>query len=114
MFEKAGEFVPILKDAKMKGLKTQESDRFRKYLAIVESEAEKLDSIFFLDAGDGNDFKTETMEGEELMGWLIPNDKVAEFESLWLNDKVDDSWTDFFGWAIWELTEGAVRVHFEL
>ena len=97
----------------MKGLRTQESDSFQRYFAIVESEAEKLDSVFFLDAGDGNDFKTETMEGEELMGWLVPNDKVAEFEPLWLNDKVDDSWIDFFCWAIWELAEGTVRVHFE-
>lgn len=94
------------------GLKTQESDKFKLFFQIVQQTAAKNNCVFFLDAGDGRDFETETLEGEDLMGWLIPREKVSEFEPLWKEDAVSDEWTDFFTWAIWSNDNG-LTVKFE-
>ena len=86
----------------MKGLRKQETDKFNKFFSIVQDTAEKKDSVFFLDAGDGRDFTTDTLEGEDLMGWLIPKDKLSDFEKEWETGDVSDDWSDFYKWAIWE------------
>lgn len=69
--------------------------------------------MFFADAGDGNDFVTPTMEGENVMGWLIPSDKVKEFEPLWKGNEVDDTWSDFFKWAVWSMSGDKITIEFE-
>lgn len=97
----------------MLGLRTQETDKFNRFFALIQKEAEKQNSIFFADAGDGNDFETPTMEGEEMMGWLIPKEKAIEFEPLWKKSKVDDSWTDFFTWAVWSRNGDTITIKFE-
>ncbi len=97
----------------MRGLRTQESAKFNTFFALVQDEAKKRDALFFADAGDGNDFETSTMEGENLMGWLIPNDKVKEFEPVWKSGDVDDDWTDFFVWAVWSEVDGRIAIRFE-
>jgi hypothetical protein len=86
----------------MKGLRTQETDKFNKFFSIVQDTAKKEGCVFFLDAGDGRDFTTDTLEGEDLMGWLIPNDKLSDFEKEWETGDVSDDWSDFYVWAIWE------------
>ena len=96
----------------MQGLRTQENDKFCRYFAIVQAEAEERDAVFFLEAGDGNDYETDLLECEELMGWLIPNSKIQEFEPLWRAYRVDDDWTEYFLWAEWYLEDGTVRVRF--
>lgn len=98
----------------MQGLRTQETEKFNKFFALIQSEAEKQKAVFFADAGDGNDFETATMEGENMMGWLIPKAKVEEFQPLWKRSKVDEEWADFFGWAIWEKDEDNIAIHFEI
>ena len=70
----------------MKGLRTQENDKFIKFFEIVQEEAAKLDSVFFLDCGQGNLFENSQMECEGLCGWLIPKENVKEFESLFVNN----------------------------
>ena len=89
----------------MLGLKTQESEKFEKFFNIVQNSAKKQNCVFFLYAGDGNEFETEKLEGEDLMGWLIPKDKSSEFENEWKNNTVSDDWTDFFVWALWNDAE---------
>lgn len=96
----------------MLGLKTQESNKFKKFFNLVQKTAERNGCVFFLDAGDGRDFENETLEGEDLMGWLIPLEKVAEFEQLWKDDDVSDDWTDFFVWAVWN-NDKELTVKFE-
>ena len=86
----------------MQGLKTQESNKFINFFTIVQETASKQNCVFFLFAGDGRDFETETLEGEDLMGWLIPNSKVADFEKIWKSGEITDEWSKFFTFAIWE------------
>lgn len=97
----------------MLGLRTHESEKFNKFFALIQQEAEKRNAVFFADAGDGNDFETPTMEGEDMMGWLIPRDKVDEFKLLWKESRVDGSWTDFFTWALWSNDGNAIQIRFE-
>lgn len=97
----------------MQGLRTQESAKFNKFFELIQTEAKRKNSVFFADAGDGNDFETPTMEGENMMGWLIPADKAPEFEPLWASSKVDDTWTDFFKWAVWSGTGDNITIKFE-
>ena len=97
----------------MRGLRTQESDKFNLFFALIQDEAKKRDAVFFADAGDGNDFETAEMEGENMMGWLIPNDRVKEFEPIWKSNDVDDDWTDFFTRAIWRDEDGEIKIAFE-
>jgi len=61
------------------GLRTSESIRFERYFSIVQASAQKMNCVFFLDAGDGQEFETELLEGEDLMGWLIPMERVSAF-----------------------------------
>lgn len=86
----------------MKGLRTKENEKFLRFFAIVQKEAEKNQSVFFLDSGDGREFETDTLEGEDLMGWLIPLEKVSAFEKEWEKNNVSDEWSEFFCWVIWE------------
>jgi len=97
----------------MVGLRTQESDKFNRFFALIQTEAGKKNSVFFADAGDGNEFATSTMEGEVMMGWLVPKEKAEDFEPLWEKDSVDDSWSDFFTWAVWTKDGESIHVHFE-
>ena len=96
----------------MRGLRTQETDKFIRFFTVVQAEAKKHGAVFFADAGDGNDFETPEMECENMMGWLIPTARVEEFEPLWASAAVDDSWTEFFVWAVWSFANGAVKVMF--
>ena len=89
----------------MQGLRKQETSKFETFFSIVQDAAAKKNSIFFLDAGDGRDFETDTLEGEDLMGWLIPKEKVSAFEKEWQGGDVSDDWSDFYVLAIWENTE---------
>ena len=97
----------------MKGLRTQEGEKFNHFFALIQTEAEKQHAVFFADAGDGNPFETPTMEGEEMMGWLIPFEKAEEFTGFWENGKVEDDWSDFYTWAVWERNGNEIKVHFE-
>lgn len=97
----------------MQGLRTHESDKFNRFFALIQAAAKKQDSVFFADAGDGNDFETAEFEGENMMGWLIPSEKANEFESLWENSAVDDTWSDFYLWAVWSLDGSNIKIQFE-
>ncbi len=86
----------------MQGLRTQETNKFEKFFAIVQDAARKKNCVFFLDSGDGREFETDSLEGEDLMGWLIPSDKATEFTKEWETGDVSDEWSDFYVWATWE------------
>ena len=97
----------------MLGLRKQEDEKFNTFFLIVQAEAQKQDKVFYADAGDGNEFETATMEGENIMGWLIPKEKAQKFEQLWKSSKVDDTWSEFYKWAIWTEEEGNIIIKFE-
>lgn len=46
----------------MRGLRTHEGDKFEAFFALVQQEATKRHSVFFLDCGEGHEFFREDME----------------------------------------------------
>ena len=85
----------------MRGLKTQESEKFNNFFTIVQNAAKKKNAVFFLEAGDGRDFETNDIEGEDLQGWLIPRERAILFETKWRNNSVNGEWEEFFCFAVW-------------
>lgn len=96
----------------MRGLRTQEGEKFEKFFDIVQQKASQSESVFFLDAGEGNDFETETMEGENLRGWLIPKHQAAAFDKLFKDFEIGDEWLDLMCWAEWEQQNDIISVKF--
>lgn len=97
----------------MQGLRTQESSRFVDFFQTVQNLAKRHNKVFFLDAGLGHSFKTETYEGENLQGWLIPMEKADLFEREFLEFKNGEEWDDFFAFLEWKEAEGDIVVFFE-
>ena len=97
----------------MKGLRTQETSKFRKFFKIVQESAKEKGCVFFLEAGDGRDIETSEFEGEDLSGWLVPIDKANEFEPEWLVDDIDEKWLDYFCFAEWEYQDKVVTIEFK-
>jgi len=98
----------------MKGLRKQESLKFERYFEIVQSTAFAQECVFFLDAGGGRDFENEAMEGEDIVGWLVPMKEVDEFERCWEKDSVwqEEKWQNMYCWAIWH-DDGDLTIKFE-
>lgn len=86
----------------MRGLRTPEGNKFEAFFKRVQTEAQKQHSVFFLDCGEGNDFATDGIEGEDLRGWLIPNAQADAFEKEWSKGEPDEKWENRIAWAIWK------------
>ena len=98
----------------MQELRTQENDKFLRFVELVRSFAAKQGCVFFVDCGEGRDFETETMEGEDLSGWLIPQNKVTEdFHKAFAEAKVPEEWDDFLRIAVWNNVNGKINITFE-
>jgi hypothetical protein len=100
----------------MRGIKSQKSDRFYRFFQLIQDEAARQNAVFFVFAGEGNDIDLPELEGEDMSGWLIPQDRVAEFEPAWTKDhsmSALEQWSDFFTWAVWEEHGGTVTISFE-
>lgn len=80
----------------MQGLRTQENSKFEIFFSAVQDAAKKDGKIFFLDAGDGNEFINGEMEGEDLLGWLVPEKQVGEFEVAFKEFADLSAWDDFY------------------
>lgn len=96
----------------MQGLRTQESDKFNKFWELVQATAKSKEMFFFADCGEGHDFETDDMEGEDFCGWLIPLSQVSEFEPGWSKRAVSDEWIDNMVWAEWSNNNGKISVEF--
>lgn len=96
----------------MLGLRTQESSKFNAFFELVQKKASERNCVFFLDSGDGNEFENESMEGEDLQGWLVPKTKADEFEKVWKANSEDDEWVDCFCWAEWIIKRGNIDIMF--
>ena len=87
---------------------------FVPFFNLVQKTAAEQNKVFFLDAGEGRDFETADMEGEDLSGWLIEKSQITVFEPQWLEgwDAIDDSFSDDFVMAKWHLDGDKVSGRF--
>ena len=91
----------------MRGLIVPEGEKFERFFALVQQEAAKQNAVFFLECGEGHDFYTDEMEGEDLRGWLIPNELADKFEEEWSSSAPGEEWMDYIKWAEWSGSENA-------
>lgn len=85
----------------MRGLKTQEGNKFNAFFTLVQEEAKKKHSVFFLECGEGHELNGDAIEGEDLRGWLIPEEDADRFEAEWMNGEPAEEWENRISWAIW-------------
>lgn len=97
----------------MQGLRTQESEKFNRFWTLVQEKAASLGCIFFAENGEGRDFETQTMEGEDFCGWLIPKKDAGGFEPAWLAGKVSDDWLEWLRWLKWKRSGDNISVEFK-
>ena len=97
----------------MRELRTQENEKFGRFFEIVREEANRLGGIFFVDCGEGNEFFSDSMEGENLSGWLIPKEDADAFETEFTENNVSDRWDDFMKFLRWKKKGDRVSVEFE-
>lgn len=86
----------------MRELRTQESDKFRRFFQLVREKADEEKSIFFVDCGEGRPFESDEMEGEDLSGWMIPKDRAEDFQKEFDANDVSEEWDDFMKFVKWE------------
>ena len=97
----------------MRELRTQEENNFIKFFEIVRAEAKKRDCVFFLDCGEGREIITDDMEGEDLSGWLIPENKADSFQKEFVAWDVSEKWNDNVVFAIWKKEKNGISITFE-
>lgn len=71
-----------------------------------------MHSVFFLASGDGRDLIKDDLEGEDLQGWLIPDEKVKMFEPLFNGHQENEDWDEFFCFAEWTENNGKIKIKF--
>ena len=97
----------------MRGLRKREGRKFEKFFSLVQQEAEKQNAVFFLENGEGNEFETDDIEGEDLCGWLIPKQSAEKFEEVWYNDENLEEWSEFICFAFWKGDKENPKIIFE-
>lgn len=96
----------------MRGLRTQENTKFKNFFSLVQQKAYENKKVFFLDSGQGNEFSTDTIEGEDLCGWLIPEKDVSVFEKKWKAFKALDEWEDYFVYVDVSYVDEVLKIQF--
>ncbi len=98
----------------MLGLRTQENSKFLKFWNIVQEKAREHNKTFFLDCGEGNVYENQEIECENLSGWLIPDDKLEDFQKIFTtNSSISDEWENTITFVSWSLKNGNIIVEFE-
>ena len=95
----------------MRGLKYPESEKFENYFTMVQATMYKNNCVFFLDAGDGNEFETEALEGENLVGWAISELYADEFEAKWLAGEDLSAYDDHYYLVEWGGNPKHLKIH---
>ena len=104
-----------MQELKPQGLRTQENNKFLNFWKIVQEEASRHDSIFFLDSGEGNEIETEDINAEDLSGWLIPKNQAAEFDIIFQSfnsDAISKKFDNYYMIASWTQAKDSITVTF--
>ena len=102
----------------MRGLCTPESGKFKDFFERAgQRTARNQGAVFFLQCGEGRDFKCGDLEGMDLFGWLVPEAEADEFEAMWERNPNDfealSAWNDMLCFAEWEMADGKIEIQFK-
>ena len=78
----------------------------------VQKAAQNENSSFYLNCGEGREFETPEMKGEDLSGWLIPENKESSFSKEYSSGNIDDKWDNYYVFAIWHKNGNDVSIEF--
>ena len=98
----------------MEGLRTPENAKFLVFFRLVQKAAGHLGKIFFLDCGEGHPFEDETIECEDLSGWLVPQEEADEFGKIFYAEKeIPAKWDSCGTFVSWEIINGQIAIFFD-
>lgn len=100
-------------DYSVPGLRTRENKMFTKYFNLVQLQAKKKGMTFFLDCAEGAETLFDDMEVVDVSGWLVPDNKIIEFERIWKSFEEDDEWVDYYCFAEPVIVDKKVIVDFK-
>lgn len=87
----------------MRELRTEENEKFEHFFTFVRNAAAAQGAVFFVDCGEGRELLTDTLDGEDLSGWLIPQRDADRFQTEFDAGDVSGQWDDFMRIAVWSL-----------
>ncbi|SFE13462.1 hypothetical protein SAMN02910327_00413 [Peptostreptococcaceae bacterium pGA-8] len=97
----------------MKGLRTKEGSKFEKFFEEVQKEAEKQNSVFFLNFGECKDIEFKDMVVDDLFGWLIPNRFAPQFKKAFEKNDILKTFDEFLIWCIPEIKNNELTITFK-
>ena len=98
----------------MVGLRTHENSKFIAFFRLVQKAADSMGKVFFLDCGEGNQFEDETIECEDLSGWLVGKEEAEEFGKVFdANEEIPEKWDDCGTFVSWKFINGQFEISFE-
>ena len=83
------------------------------FIELVNTAALQRGCEFFVSNGEGRDFETDNLIGEDLFGWLIPVEQVSAFQKEFETNTISDRWTDHMRFAIWHKTDDFITIDFK-
>lgn len=93
-------------------LNSQE-EKFERFWTLIQEQAGKENSKFFMDCGEGREIETDEISGEDISGWLIPMSQVLEFEKEWRKEESKlDAWDDRLRIAEWNKSGAKITINF--
>lgn len=95
----------------MVGLRTQEDDRFVRFFKIIQEKANKLNSVFFLDCGEGHSVFEDDIICTDCSGWLVPSDKVQDFQKEYDKFQDNESWEKYVAWVTWKKDQSGIVIN---
>ncbi len=96
----------------MKGLRTSETEKFLKFFNKVQELANVESKVFFLDFGECKQVKYEDMEVDILFGWLIPQELSDDFEKLYIINRIEEKWNEFYSLVDFKIKGNSLNIIF--
>lgn len=98
----------------MRGLRTEENEKFKRFFKLVQDEASKRNRIFFLDCGQGTVYEDDFIECEDLFGWLLPRSIAESFEMLFISDsEKQHEFDDFYAYIGYSINSGQIEIEID-
>ena len=96
----------------MRGLRTSETKEFLKFFNKVQELANVESKVFFLDFGECKQIEFEDMEVDILFGWLIPQELSDDFEKLYIINRIEEKWNEFYSLVDFKIKGNSLNIIF--
>lgn len=98
----------------MVGLRTQEDSRFINFFEQIQEKAKQLNSVFFLNCGEGHSSFEDDIICTDCSGWLVPLDVLDDFQKDYESFNDSDKWDEFSAWVTWKISQSSLDIDISL